>query len=461
MKPSLALNIGQSLNITPQLQQAIKLLQLSSLEIESTVQEMLDSNTMLEPDSDSEVQENKNTDHDLDAFWDKHGWSSLSGKKPSYDNNFNLLENYSEDRVDLQSHLRWQLNFCKWSDQKLEIANAIICNLKEDGYLEASIEEICNFLPAPIADASLIADTLYEIQRLDPVGIGARTLEECLLIQLETMPKYTHLLTEARLTISNYLNILAHKNYKKLKSKLQINDKQLQELIDLLSKLKLKPGHLINDQKSEYIIPDLSIIKHNGCWEVVLNKEINTRVRVNPSYAALVKRSNSSRDNVFLQEQLREARWFLKSLHNRNDTILKVAKSIIKKQNKFLTNGPDSIVPLILSDIALDTSLHESTVSRVTTNKYIHTPQGMFELKYFFSSHVNTVDGAECSSTAIRAMIKKLIYDENRTKPLSDQAISETLMGKQHIKIARRTVAKYREMLGIPPSNLRKIIQKS
>lgn len=459
MKPSLALNIGQSLNITPQLQQAIKLLQLSSLELESAVQDMLEGNTMLEECGKDE--QNDNNDPDIDAFWEHHGWSSLSGKKHSYDSNLNMFENYADDKIDLQSHLRWQLNFCKWSEQKLEVANAIICNLKEDGYLEASVEEICNSLPQPIADTGLIADTLYELQRLDPIGVGARTVEECLLIQLESLPKYTPLLTEAKLTICNYLSALAHKNYKKLKSKLKLNDEQLQQLIDMISKLNLKPGYLINEQKSEYIIPDLSVIKINNSWEVILNNELNTRVRVNPSYAAMVRRSNSSRDNVFLQEQLREARWFIKSLHNRNETILKVAKSIIEHQKLFLENGVGSVAPLVLSDIASATSLHESTISRVTTNKYINTPQGVFELKYFFSSHVNTVNGNECSSTAIRAMIKELIRGEDRVKPLSDQTISKILKEDKEVKVARRTVAKYREMLGIPPSNLRKIIQKS
>lgn len=458
MKPSLALNIGQSLNITPQLQQAIKLLQLSSLELESTVQDMLESNTMLEECNKSEQDSN---DADIDAFWEHHGWSSISGRRGSSDNEYNLFENYAEEKVDLQSHLRWQLNFCKWSEQKIEVANAIICNLKEDGYLEASVEEICSSLPYPIADTGLVADTLYELQRLDPIGIGARTIEECLLIQLEALPKYTPLLTEAKLTICNYLDTLAHKNYKRLKSKLKVNDKQLQQLIDIISKLNLKPGYLINEQKPEYIIPDLSVIKINNDWDVVLNSELNTRIRVNPSYAAMVRRSNSSRDNVFLQEQLREARWFIKSLQNRNETILKVAKSIIEHQRLFLENGVDHVAPLVLSDIATATSLHESTISRVTTNKFINTPQGVFELKYFFSSHVSTTNGNECSSTAIRAMIKELIRGEDRVKPLSDQAISKILKEEKQIKVARRTVAKYREMLGIPPSNLRKIIQKS
>lgn len=259
----------------------------------------------------------------------------------------------------------------------------------------------------------------------------------------------------AKQMVEHYLDLLGGRDFKQLMRKLKIKEPELQAAIRIVQNLNPRPGEQIGYDNTEYVIPDVFVNKVNNRWTVQLNPEIAPKIRINSDYASLVKRADSSTDNAFLRDNLQEARWFLKSLQSRNETLLKVATCIVERQQGFLEHGPEAMRPMVLHDVAEMVEMHESTISRVTTQKYMHTPQGIFELKYFFSSHVATEAGGECSSTAIRAIIKKLIAAENTRKPLSDSKITG-LLEEQGIKVARRTIAKYRESLGIPPSNERK-----
>jgi len=249
--------------------------------------------------------------------------------------------------------------------------------------------------------------------------------------------------------------LLGNRDYAQLLRRSRLKEDQLKHVLGLITSLNPRPGNVIDRTEPDYVIPDVIVYKRNERWRVELNPEIAPRIRVNASYASLIKRADSSVDNTYMRDQLQEAKWFIKSLQSRNETLLKVTTRIVEHQQGFLDQGEEAMKPLILSEIALAVGMHESTISRVTTQKFMHTPRGIFELKYFFSSHVSTDAGGECSSTAIRAMIKKLIAAETPKKPLSDSKIA-TMLGKQGIQVARRTVAKYREALQIPPSNERK-----
>jgi RNA polymerase sigma-54 factor len=283
-------------------------------------------------------------------------------------------------------------------------------------------------------------------------------LAETLLVQLEQLPLETNHLTLAKKIIVEDIDLLGQHNYRQLMKNHQINEKTVDEILQIIQRLNPKPGNVIHQDITEYIIPDITVKKVDNKWKVYLNQNVLPHLSINNQYAALIQRADNSIDNQFLKNNLQEARWFLKSIQSRQETLLKVATCIVEYQQGFLEFGEEAMKPLILNDVATALDMHESTISRVTTQKFMHTPRGVFELKYFFSSHVNTDTGGECSSTAIRAVIKKLILAENRKKPLSDSKIAE-LIAEQGIKVARRTVAKYREALGIAPSNERKVIR--
>jgi RNA polymerase sigma-54 factor len=285
--------------------------------------------------------------------------------------------------------------------------------------------------------------------------VAARDLPECLLIQLNQLPRETPWISQARLVASHYLNLLGNRDYAQLLRRSRLKEEELKHVIQLIQSLSPRPGEMLIHSEPEYIVPDVVVKKSNGRWRVELNSDVAPKLRVNSSYAALIKRADSSTDNTYLKDQLQEAKWFIKSLQSRNETLLKVASKIVAHQQGFLDYGEEAMKPLILHDIAQAVEMHESTISRVTTQKYMHTPRGIFELKYFFSSHVSTSSGGECSSTAIRAIIKKLVAAENPKKPLSDSKIADVLK-EQGINVARRTIAKYREAMLIPPSNERK-----
>jgi len=484
LKPSLQVRLGQQLTMTPQLQQAIRLLQLSSLELKAEIQEAFETNPMLETEDDqapdapssenqlkkeetsddvTELGTNENlpdelpTDSQWDDYYEPTQSVSLTQKTEDYSA---FLENQSsDDQNSLQEHLLWQLELSSFSKLDHVIAITLIDSLDESGYLQESVENIFENLNKDYEEIELdeIEAVLKFVQRLDPIGSGSRNLKECLDIQLQQMSDDTPAIPHARLLVERHLDLVATKNYKQITKLTKLLPEEMEDAIKLIQSLNPRPGDLISSQKSEYIIPDVYVSKHKGTWYVRLNTDSAPKLRINDVYASLIKDSSHSNDAVYLRNQLQEARWFIKSLENRNETLMRVANSILRHQRAFFEYGEEAMRPLVLRDVAEELDLHESTISRVTTNKYLDCARGVFKFKYFFSSHVNTNDGGICSATAIRAMIKKLIKQEPQAKPLSDNKIA-TLLEENGITVARRTIAKYRESLGIPSSSERRQI---
>jgi RNA polymerase sigma-54 factor len=353
----------------------------------------------------------------------------------------------------------WQLNLTPMSDRDRVLAMAIIDAVEPSGMLSITIEDIFEGMQGDFEELELdeVVAVQHRIQQFDPCGVCSQNLSECLLVQLQQFDSKTPFLESAKLIAKLYLPVLGSRDYRQLMRRTKLKEAELSQAITLIQSLNPRPGDMIASGDTEYVVPDVFVEKRDGRWMVELNPDIAPRLRINSDYASMVKRADSSTDNTFLKDNLQEARWFLKSLQSRNETLLKVASCIVEKQRGFLDYGPEAMKPLVLHDIAEIVEMHESTISRVTTQKYMHTPQGIFELKYFFSSHVSTDSGGECSSTAIRAIIKKLVSAENPKKPLSDSKITD-LLADQGIQVARRTIAKYRESLNIPPSNERKTI---
>ena len=544
MKQSLQLKLGQQLTMTPQLQQAIRLLQLSTLDLQQEIQEALESNPMLEveeafdsPTSTNEYEGSEldkadytrqleiaaesGTDHGtdftasenfsttadnysegsstsdsesfgesesfgdsdvygegdgfsadsgdwsdsipsdlpVDTSWDDVYQSSSSGSSSNYDNEDGDFESRRAATDSLYDHLMWQLNLTPMSDRDRVLAMAIIDAVEPSGMLSITIEEIFEGMRGDFEELELdeVQAVQHRLQQFDPCGVCSQNLSECLLVQLQQFDPKTPFLESAKLITKQYLPVLGSRDYRQLMRRTKLKEAELSQAVALIQSLNPRPGDMIANGDTEYVVPDVFVDKRDGRWVVELNPDIAPRLRINSDYASMVKRADSSTDNTFLKDNLQEARWFLKSLQSRNETLLKVASCIVEKQRGFLDYGPEAMKPLVLHDIAEIVEMHESTISRVTTQKYMHTPQGIFELKYFFSSHVSTDSGGECSSTAIRAIIKKLVNAENPKKPLSDSKITD-LLAEQGIQVARRTIAKYRESLNIPPSNERKTI---
>jgi len=500
MKQSLQLRIGQQLTMTPQLQQAIRLLQLSTLDLRVEIQEALDSNPMLElsEEADNEggavteendqerpavqegetagVDENEGPTRELgdpeatlamaadpdelpvDSAWEDVYDNPAPLSVSSYDNSGERreIDNPDSSSETLHEHLLWQMRLTTFSDQDRVIAMSIIDAVNDRGYLAVSLEEIHEGLTEELEiDYEEVEAVLHQIQNFDPVGVGARDLRECLLIQLHHYSDATPGLEQARALVHDHLDVLAGRDFSQLLRRMKCSQQELRQVIALIQSLNPRPGNLVTDRKTEYIVPDVIVRKEKGAWRVELNSDAIPRMRINSGYANLVRRADNSDDNVYLRNHLQEARWFIKSLQSRNETLLKVATCIVERQRNFLEHGEEAMKPLVLHDIAEVVEMHESTISRVTTEKYMHTPRGIFELKYFFSSHVSTAAGGECSATAIRALIKKLVAAEDVAKPLSDSKIAQ-LLDAQGINVARRTIAKYRESLAIPPSSERK-----
>ena len=481
MKPSLQLRVGQSLSMTPQLQQAIRLLQLSSLELQVEIQEALESNPLLEVEEDYDYDapeavirsndddsreiselENRDIPEDLpvDSQWEDTFDHQHTGPATGSGNADGDFERDSEDSSSdsLQQHLLWQMRLTPFTETEQAIATTIIDSIEDDGYLKCTLEDIQQSLGEEFAEVELdeIETVLHRIQHFDPVGVGARDLRECLLIQLRLYDasalQQIDLLTEL---IDKHLDTLAKRDYVLIKRALKVSDDELTELVRSIQLLNPRPGSAIQTDNTEYIVPDVYAKKVNGHWRLSLNPDNAPRLQIAEHYAQLINRADSSAENTYLKNNLQEARWFLKSLQSRNETLIKVTEAIVERQKDFLDHGEEAMRPLVLADIAETVEMHESTISRVTTRKYLHTPRGIFELKFFFSSHVGTESGGECSATAIRAIIKKLVAAENPRKPLSDSKIAD-ILGEEGINVARRTIAKYRETLLIPPSNERK-----
>ncbi|MGI9227168.1 MAG: RNA polymerase factor sigma-54 [Gammaproteobacteria bacterium] len=484
LKPSLQVRLGQQLTMTPQLQQAIRLLQLSSLELKAEIQEAFECNPMLETDEenpeesqiiekpDSENDSSENDTHDIqeitandtlpddlpvDSQWDDVYEPSHTPISQATEDYSDYLENQSSDEHDtLQQHLLWQLELSSLSNQDRTIANSLIDALDDSGYLQESVESIHeNLIKDYEIELDEVEAVLKFVQRLDPIGSGSRNLQECLTIQLQQLPDEVQFLAEARLLVESHLDLIASKDYKQLLKLTKFSPEAIENSIALIQTLHPRPGDLISSQKPEYIVPDVYVDKHKGLWRVKLNMDSAPKLRINDVYSALIKNSSNNSETDYMRNQLQEARWFIKSLQSRNETLMRVATSIVRYQRSFFEYGEEAMRPLVLRDIAEELEMHESTISRVTTNKYMDSPRGIFEFKYFFSSHVSTKDGGICSATAIRAMIKKLINEENQTKPLSDNKIA-TALEQKGISVARRTIAKYRESMAIPPSNERK-----
>jgi RNA polymerase sigma-54 factor len=391
----------------------------------------------------------------VDTNWeDVYDSGGLGATGAEADNRvFELQDSPSQS---LRDHLMWQMDLTPFSDTDRAIASGIIDAIDDDGYLTVPLEEIqLGMEGGNEVGLDEVAAVLHRIQNFDPPGVAARDLRECLLLQLQQLPEETPMLAQAKLLVAEYLPLLGNREYTQLTRRLKLDEPALQAVIDLIQSLNPRPGNSVASSQAEYVIPDVIVRKHNGAWRVELNEEAVPRLRINKQYASLIRRADSSSDNTYLKGQMQEARWFLKSLQSRHETLLKVASCIVERQRGFLEHGEEAMKALVLHDVAEVVGMHESTISRVTTKKYMWTPRGIYELKYFFSSHVSTAAGGECSSTAIRALIKKLVAAENQRKPLSDSKIASILC-EQGINVARRTVAKYREAMAIPPSNERK-----
>ena len=482
MKLSVGLKVANSLSLTPQLQQAIRLLQLSSLELEQEIQIQLDSNPLLEKveeqnsveslsnlekeQDNSDLTNELNADHlpddlPVDTDWDDvytHQSTSLGSAE------FEEREDNRQGHLGLKEHMLEQINLLHFSQIDRLIAYCIIDSLDDKGFLDVEISEITSsvqhLLESMDYDEEIEDDevlvVLKHIQRLDPIGIGSRNLAECLMVQLESLPVQTAYRNEAIVLLKHY-ELLISNELAKLLKQTGLNTDQLKSAVNLLKTLKAHPGLEFEDKDSDYQIPDVVVMKRNDHWQVQLNPDVMPKLRINSFYANMIRRADQSDENQYLRNQMLEAKNFIKSVDERHKTLLKVASCIVEHQKAFLEIGAEGMKPLVLRDIAEEVELHESTVSRVTTNKYMLTPRGLFELKYFFSSHVGTTSGGEASSTAIRAKIKKMIAEENVRKPLSDNAIANMLKD-EGIDVARRTVAKYRESLHIPSSSERKVL---
>ncbi|AMX02028.1 RNA polymerase factor sigma-54 [Microbulbifer thermotolerans] len=479
MKQSLQLKLGTQLTMTPQLQQAIRLLQLSTLDLQQEVQSALDSNPLLEVDGEEPAQAENTGEQSTDPTGTEQGnveageadsgdwsqnipdelpvdtrWEDIysSGSYSGGDGEEVALEQRNAASDSLHDHLLWQLNLTSLSVQDKLIGENLIDGIAPNGFLETPPADIAAALE--VEEDEVLA-VLKTIQQFDPTGCGARDLRECMLLQLRQLPPDTPWLEQALTVVEQHLDLLGKRDFRTLSRRTRLNEQQLGEVMRLIQTLTPNPGEAFGGEDPQYVIPDIIVRRKEQRWLVELNPETTPRLRINSNYASLIRRADNSSDNNFLRDHLQEARWFLKSLQSRNETLLKVATSIVEKQQGFFEHGPEAMKPMVLADIAETIGMHESTISRVTTQKYMLTPRGVFELKYFFSSHVSTDSGEEASSTAIRALIRKLIDAEQPRKPLSDNKISQEL-GKQGIKVARRTVAKYREAMGIPSSSERK-----
>ncbi len=483
MKQSIQLRLGQHLTMTPQLQQAIRLLQLSTLELQMEVQQALESNLMLETEEEAleQAADRRNGSDGQGSSTSATGESELNRGQDSIPDDlpvdsvwedvydlgtvgYGSLGDYEDRETDLpdsggeglRDHLLWQTRMSQFCDADLAIAATIIDSINDDGYLTCALEEIQQAVAGYFeVDLDEVQAVLHRLQNFDPPGVACRNLGECLYQQLRQLEPSTPWREQAMQIVNEHLELLAASDQQQLMRLTRLDEEQLRQVATLIRTLNPRPGNALPGPAPEYIIPDVIVRKTNGAWRVELNLEATPKLRINRRYAGMIRRADNSSDNTTLKSHLQEARWFIKSLQSRNETLLKVATAIVERQKGFLEFGEEAMKPMVLRDVAEAIDMHESTVSRVTTRKYMHTPRGIYEFKFFFSSHVSTESGGECSATAIRALMKKLVAAENPSKPLSDHKIAD-ILSEQGINVARRTVAKYREALSIPPSNERK-----
>lgn len=475
MKQSLQFRLGQQLTMTPQLQQAVRLLQLSTLELNTEIQQALDSNLMLEIDETSEngaaeegqrsesqeqaqdpalIKETIPEDLPVDAEWSSIYDSSPPRSSAPPDEDVDLMATTAATTT-LRGHLVWQTCLASFDDRQQAVAEAIIDGIDDRGYFTGDLAD----LAAGFDDADITPDYALEvletIQTFEPAGVGARDLQESLLNQLRQMPPTTPMRRKAIMIVNDYFDALANRNLSLLKVRSGLSGEELAEVLEFIRQCSPAPGENFSGSDNQYVTPDVIVRRKKDRWIVEANPDTMPRLRINSYYSSLIRRGDQSQDNQMMRDHLQEARWLLKSLHSRQETMLRVAHSIIEHQKAFLEHGPEAMKPLVMREIAEELDLHESTISRASTNKYMLTPQGVYEFKYFFSSHVGSADGDNHSSTAIRARIRKLIKEEQGGKPLSDNKIT-ALLKKEGISVARRTVAKYRESMSIPSSSERK-----
>ena len=473
MKHSLQLKLSQHLTLTPQLQQSIRLLQLSTVELNQELERYLADNPLLEraelageegapppraageaapAPAESEPEQGPAPDEPFAFAEESHG-----GPRRGDDDRDDFTQIAAAEPT-LQEHLIRQLQLMNLTERDKRLALVVIAHLDGDGYLQASLEELFETAVTELEDleAEELAIALRQVQNLEPAGVGARDLAECLRLQLEALPPSTPNRGGALALVTHHLDALATRDYNRLKRVLAVGDDELREIRALILTLDPKPGRDWGEGDVRYVVPDVTVRKAAGRWVAQLNREAMPRLRINKMYADLLQASRDT-GGKNLAGQLQEARWLIKNVQQRFDTILRVTQAIVERQKNFFEHGEVAMRPLVLREIADAVGLHESTISRVTTQKYMLTPRGIFELKYFFGSHVATDTGGACSSTAIRALIKQLVAAEDAKKPLSDHRISD-ILAQQGIQVARRTVAKYREAMHIQPANLRKSI---
>ncbi len=487
MKHSLQLKLSQHLTLTPQLQQSIRLLQLSTVELNQELERYLAENPLLEradlgppdetgappangaaPEGETlrqeetreEIRREENREEPSN-FADEHGFGdehSPTGGSRRDDDDRDDFTQFAAHEPTLQEHLLQQLSLTGLTQRDKRIAEMIVGHLDEDGYLKPDLDELRESAASSLADVEIeeVSTVLRHVQNLEPTGVGARDVAECLELQLKCLAHATPHRDTAIELVTKHLDVLAARDFNRLKRLLAISEDELREVRALILSLDPKPGRAFGSGDVRYVIPDVVVRKAGGRWIAALNRDAMPRLRINKMYADILQ---ASRENggKHLSGQLQEARWLIKNVQQRFDTILRVTQAIVDRQKNFFEHGEVAMRPLVLREIAESVGLHESTISRVTTQKYMLTPRGIFELKYFFGSHVSTDTGGACSATAIRALIKQLVAAEDGKKPLSDHRISD-ILAQQGIQVARRTVAKYREAMHIQPANLRKSI---
>ncbi len=468
-----SLMLTQQLVMTPQLQMAIKLLQLTRLELVETINEEMEENPVLEELFEGESAEDSGTDGDSEQLeqnlpdiqevtveesapddfdWENYlsEYNTERTSAPYEEKDAPSLESITPSQTNLYSHLMWQLGVNDLDGYQNEIGFHIIQNLNEDGFLETSLEEISQLTGYALEK---VLETLGLIQKFDPVGVAARDTRESLLIQLRFQDLAGTLVEKI---VMDHLGDLENRKYDHIARQLSVPIKDILTALSVIRELEPKPGRIYSDERTVYITPDIYVIKAGDEYEIVQNENGLPKLQISNYYKNILRNgSSASKDaKTYIQGKLRSAAWLIKSIHQRQRTIYRVTESIVRLQRDFLDNGITQLKPLVLRNVAEDIEMHESTVSRVTTNKYVHTPQGLFELKYFFNSSINKMDGDSVASESVKEHIRMNIKSENMNKPYSDQAIVE-ILEKQNIKIARRTVAKYREAMGILPSRKR------
>ena len=476
LKPSLQLKLTQQLTMTPQLQQAIRLLQLPIMELQTQIQQALDENVMLEADEPEAAAETTENAADADepdqgadpeefvdeapaevAVASEAEWEDTQktgpAEAPKSAEPPTTFEYADRSEETLRDHLLWQLELENLDPRTTAIGQAIIDAINEDGYVTDGVDMIrATLAPDVVATTEEIEKVLVElVQQFDPAGVGARNVAECVLLQLRQLAPGTPGLSLARTIATEHLPLIAERQFGQLKRLLKVSDEELESAIALVRSCHPRPGSAVFAPASDYIVPDVFVRRSDGQWIVELNNAVSPQLRVNQVYAGSLGRGE---EYDVLRTQLQEARWLIRSLEIRNETLLKVALTIVQRQKEFLELGEEHMRPMVLRDVAEAIEMHESTVSRVTTNKYMHTPRGVFEFRYFFSSHVAGEEGDQ-SSTAVRAKIRKLVSGEDPEKPLSDNQIAQ-MLSEEGITVARRTVAKYREAMKIPSSSDRK-----